>query len=69
MEWINTKHLTPTCYKTGDWDGKMSDLVLCQDEKGEYHLSKCYEFRDEIEWHDKEDFGLRYKIIKWCFIT
>lgn len=39
---MNWKTHTPNCYKTGDWDGKMSDLLLLQDSAGEYHLGHCY---------------------------
>ena len=64
-KWISVDDRMPICYKTGDWDGKMSDLVLCQDEKGEYHLANCYDYGDTNEWYDKDDFGLWVKIVKW----
>lgn len=67
-KWISVKDKLPICYKAGDWDGKMSDLVLCQDEKGEYHLANCYDYGDTNEWYDKDDFGLWRKIVKWTSI-
>jgi len=51
IDWETDK--TPICYNTGDWDGKASDLCLCQDDKGKYHLAKCYEYHNgEFEWYD-----------------
>jgi len=66
MAFIYTEVRTPTAYKTGDWDGKMSDLCLCRDKEGEYHLARVYEYSDgQIEWYDKEDFGLKHDVVKW----
>ncbi len=68
--WISVEDRTPICYETGDWDGKKSDLFICQDEKGEYHLGSCYEYEDgQTEWYDKDDFGLRHNVVKWKPLT
>ena len=69
MDWKYVENTKPFCYKTGNWDGKQSDLVLCQDKNGEYHLAHCYEgFLDGskfFEWYDKNDFDLKVEIVKW----
>lgn len=65
-EWVAVEDALPICYMTGGWDGKMSDLLLVQDEKGRYHLANCYEYHDgQVEWYDQDDYGLRHEIMKW----
>ena len=64
-KWISVEDRLPICYKAGDWDGKMSDLCICQDENLEYHLANCYDYGDTNAWYDKNDFGLWVKIVKW----
>jgi len=64
--WISVEDKTPIAYETGDWDGQRSDLFLCEDVMSEYHLAHLYEYHDgQVEWYDKEDFGLRHEIVKW----
>lgn len=70
MDWNLLKDKTPICYETGDWDGKRSDLCICMDEKEKYHLAYMYEYNDrQFEWYDQDDYGLRYEIIKWFYLT
>lgn len=59
--WISVEDKNPICYQTGDWDGKRSELVLCENSKG-YHIAVLYEgvmdgckFSD---WFDKDDWSI-----------
>lgn len=59
--WVRVEDGTPICYQTGDWDGKRSELVLCENSKG-YHVALVYEgvmdgakFSD---WFDKDDWSI-----------
>ena len=65
-QWVAVSKHTPICYKTGDWDGKRSDLVIVKDVEGKYHLANRYEYFDgQFEWYDNEDYGLRHEVIQW----
>lgn len=66
----NTKK--PICYQTGDWDGKKSDLCLCENIESHCHplvnLGHCYEYADgSFEWYDSRDFEI-LKPAKWRLI-
>lgn len=72
MMWKSTSIKNPSAYETGHWDGKKSDLVLCEDKKGCYHLAYYYEgvldgskFED---WYDKNDNELS-DIVQYLEIT
>lgn len=42
------------------------EVVDQSEPEGDYHLAKCYEYHDgQIEWYDKDDFGLRHEVVKW----
>lgn len=65
--WISVEDRLPICYQTGDWDGKRSELVLCENSKG-YHIAVLYEgvmdgckFSD---WFDKDDCSIETPF-KW----
>lgn len=65
-QWVAVSERTPICYKTGHWDGKMSDLVIVIDSEGKHHLAEMYEYYDgNSEWYDNEDYGLRHEVVKW----
>jgi hypothetical protein len=70
INWTLVSEKKPTCWQTGDWDGNRSDLCVCQDEKGEYHLAHLYEYYDgQFEWYDKDDYGLRHEVVKWAYVS
>ena len=60
MEWKSTKYDKPLAYKTGHWDGKMSDKVLVKNRNGEMYLATYYEgFIDGCafeDWYDSNEF-------------
>lgn len=54
--WINIKDNLPIAYKTGNWDGKMSDTCLGKFEDGSLVLFKIYKgFLDGSEFLDYFD--------------
>lgn len=69
MEW---KYDKPLAYRTGQWDGKMSDQVLAQDKDGKNYLASLYkgtmdgcEFED---WLDNNDYIIREEIVRYLQI-
>lgn len=54
MSWkYISKDEFPLAYKTGDWDGKASDLVLAEDIKGNVFIAQFYEgFMDGSSFSD-----------------
>jgi hypothetical protein len=70
MNWILTKKETPPATEKGDWDGKRSELCVCQDIKGNYYIARVYEHDAGIaEWYDGHDFSLLHEIVKWCYLN
>lgn len=69
MEWKYTK---PMAYKTGEWDGKNSDLVLAEDVEGKFYLATfCEGIMDGSkfeEWYDDKDYFIRPEIKRWMEI-
>jgi len=72
MEWISTKYDKPLAYKTGNFDGKMSDKVLTKDINGEMYLATYYEgFIDGCvfeDWYDSNEFFIDVEIIEFIVI-
>ncbi|RUT68667.1 hypothetical protein D0817_20110 [Flavobacterium cupreum] len=72
MSWISVKNRKPLTYKTGNWDGKNSDLVLCEDKNGNHHIALfCDGFMDGSpfeNWYDKSGFDLDVEIVRWMEI-
>lgn len=69
---INSEIDLPIAYKTGDYDGKLSDLVIVEDENGKQHLAQIQigildgsKFSD---WIDNHGDILNSKIVKYCEI-
>lgn len=70
INWTLVTEKKPLCWQTGKWDGNRSDLCVCQDENGEYHLAHLYEYYDgQIEWYAKADYGLRHEVVKWAYVS
>jgi hypothetical protein len=42
MEWISVKDNLPICFRSGNWDGLASDLVLVYDDKGNTNVALVY---------------------------
>jgi len=72
MNWNNAEDSKPICYKTGDWEGKKSDVVLCVDANKEIHLAHCYEGILDgsyfFDWYDENGFELEVEIVYWTEI-
>lgn len=65
-DWVLVSDKTPICYKSGHWDGKMSDLVIVVDSEDKCHLTNMYEYDDgNSEWYDNDEYGLGYEVVKW----
>ena len=68
-KWVYVEKELPLCYKEGHWDGKMSDLCVCEDSEGKFHLAHCYEYDTKsVEWYDKDDYGLRHSVVRWFML-
>lgn len=72
MTWKYTKEEKPITYKTGDWDGKNSDQVICQNKEGETFIAHfCNGFMDGSkfeDWYDSRDFQIETEIVRWMYI-
>ena len=70
MEWKYVENNEkPLAYATGDWDGKNSDQIIAEDEKGEIHVAYfCEGTMDgstyEI-WYDKHEYLINVPIVRW----
>jgi hypothetical protein len=57
-------------YKTGHWDGMMSDEILFQDADGNNFIGTCYQgFMDGSEFcfYDRSDYDV-YSVVVWAEI-
>lgn len=43
MEWYKPEDKKPVCYKTGNWVGSLSDIILVLTNNNEYHVCYCNE--------------------------
>jgi len=72
MKWNYTKDRKPIAYKTGNWDGKNSDYVLAQDEKGNSFVAYFNEgFMDGSvfeEWYDHNQYEVGKEVVRWMQI-
>jgi len=73
MNWINIQDEKPLCYKTGMWDGKTSDVILCYNEKKDiYFIVSCYEGTLDgsyfFECYDDSGLDVFDSITHWCYI-
>ncbi len=72
MSLISIKKEQPMCWQSGDWDGKRSDLILCVDEREEYHLARYYKgFMDGsnfCDWYDKDGFSIQPEVLYWMYL-
>ena len=69
MTWINVKESTPITYKTGDFDGMNSDIVLIVDNN--YNVSigflnegfiNGFKYKD---WYDEKEYLLNEIPLYW----
>lgn len=60
--WKKLSDEKPNSYKTGDWDGKMSDKILCCDDNDNLFVGTCYQgFIDGSDFccfYDENDFDV-----------
>jgi hypothetical protein len=67
-KWVSVNDRTPHAWESGNWDGKRSDKVLCQDSKGEYHIAEVYEGTLDgsrfVNWYDSRDYEID-NVVKW----
>lgn len=72
MVWKSTEFSNPLAWETGNWDGKKSDEVLCEDKKGIRYLATYYEGRldgsDFKDWYDQNDNEIS-DVVKYMEIT
>lgn len=72
MVWRSTEFSKPHAWETGNWDGKKSDIVLCEDSQGKRCLATYYEGRldghDFKDWYDQNDNELT-GVVKYMEIT
>jgi len=72
MKWIQTKDKNPITYKSGHWDGLMSDEVIAEDKDGKKWIAVLYSgFLDGTEfndWYNNNDYSIR-NIVRWAEIT
>lgn len=72
MEWKYTKEQNPITYKTGNWDGKTSDLVIAQDIFENTFIAELCEGQMDGHnfsiWYDSKGFDLDVKIVRWMNI-
>lgn len=69
--WNDIKEKKPFCYKSGFWEGNMSDQIILRDKDGKHYIGVCYEgYLDGSEFcdfYDNEDCGL-LNITHWSEI-
>lgn len=70
--WISVKVETPIAYRSGEWDGQMSDKVIAEDQDGKRYLAVLYEgtmdgtnFKD---WYDDSGLDIKKDIVRWLKI-
>jgi len=71
QKWTSVLDQTPICYKTGNWDGSLSDFVFAKDIEGNFHVVHVYEGIMDGEkfqhWCDKDDYEIK-NIVSWMEI-
>ena len=69
IDWKHTEKEMPIAYKTGVWDGKNSDQVVCEDKSGKQYLAHyCEGFMDGskfADWYENNDFLITEEIVRW----
>lgn len=71
QQWISVKDKLPITYKTGDWDGKRSDLVICKLDNDKYCIARLYSGKiDGFEYNDwlDEDNDISYNVTHWRYL-
>lgn len=68
MSWRYTETEKPLCTETGNWDGKKSEQVLCEDSMGIRHLATCYEGTMDgsyfFDWYDQNETEIKH-VRRW----
>jgi hypothetical protein len=71
MIWKNIENEKPISYKTGCWDGKMSDEVLVYTRSRKYHVAVMYHVvmdgSETFEFYDTIDFKIN-NVTHWAEI-
>jgi hypothetical protein len=66
--WIDAVFHHPITYKTGNFDGKNSDLVLVKDACGKIYIGYMNECimdgSHTKDWYDQNDFEIK-KVVEW----
>ena len=66
--WIDAVFHHPVTYKTGNFDGKNSDLVLVKDAYGKIYIGYMNECimdgSHTKDWYDQNDFEIK-KVVEW----
>jgi len=69
--WKKVSEQKPYSYKTGHWDGKMSDEIMFVDESGIYYVGKCYQGvmdgSEFCDFADQNDFEVE-NVTHWANI-
>ena len=69
--WKKLSEEKPHSYKTGHWDGKMSDTILFADLNGLFYVGKCYQGimdgSEYIDFYDQNDFEV-HNVTHWAKI-
>ncbi|OBS12794.1 hypothetical protein ATE49_15460 [Elizabethkingia miricola] len=63
------KDVLPTTYRTGNWDGKNSDVVIAISKSGKYHVAFFNDgFMDGEKfecWYDENEYLIEEEITHW----
>jgi hypothetical protein len=72
MSWKVLKEEAPITYRSGNWDGLCSDLVLVSDGKEKFEVAELnHGFMDGAEfnfWYDAKGFELDFNPTHWMKI-
>jgi hypothetical protein len=69
--WVYLTKKKPIAYKTGEWDGKNSDLVVAEDKNGKQYLAHyCEGFMDGSIFEDwySNDYLIEVEIVRFMEI-
>jgi len=71
MNWINIEDARPFCYKTGNYDGKQSDVVLTRDSSGVIRACTCnagvLDGTKFVDFYSTDGFEVP-NVVKWAAI-